>query len=91
MPLWKFILTSFILSIASVCVVEIACTETWEEHFKELAYGFAALIGYFYPYEWSSWHGQAVGNSDDVVLPPEDWVKIIASLTLILIALNILF
>lgn len=91
MPLWKFILNSFILIITIVCVVKIARTETWEEHFNELAYGFAALIGYFYPYEWSSWHGRAVGNSDDVVLPPKDWVKAIASLTLILSALNILF
>ena len=91
MKLWQLILNIAILLLVIGCAVKIWATGKWEEHVVELAYGFAGVIGYFFPYEWSSWHGYRAWGMDQWRFQPEDWIRATSFIAIILYAIRILF
>ena len=90
MKLWKLILNIVVVLVAIVCATKIWRAGTWEAYVKELAYGFAGVLCYFFPDEWRSFTGYRGWRMDQWRFTPVGWIHVSGFILFVIAAVAIL-
>jgi hypothetical protein len=75
MPIWLLTLNVLLLLLFCAMLLCAWIRSQWIEDFRYLAFGFAGVISYFFPYEVASCTGRYGWTRNQWRTQPEGWVK----------------
>ena len=74
-PIGLLFVNVLILMVFSAMLIHAWIRGQGLEDFANLAYGFAGVISYFFPYEVASWTGNYGWTRNQWRMQPEGWVR----------------
>jgi len=80
----------FVLSVAIAAVIKTWLGHAWGIHMKELLFGFAGLVAFFFPDEFGSFQGYRAWRMNQWRFQPSRWIKFTGFVMVVLCGASIL-